>query len=123
LKLLWYEDFIANFEAEVNELLQFTGFTVSEDQMKVLKNHMHIDNFRKNDAVNLNLLLRAQKPPKGSVPDDVRENFNFIRKGKVGDGKDLWNNCKDTLTKFNSWIEKNSKYPDGKPISGMKYIE
>ena len=39
---------------------------------------MRIENFRNNDAVNM-------KPPKGSVPDDVRDNFSFIRKGKVGD--------------------------------------
>jgi hypothetical protein len=115
LKVVWYEDLIADFEAEVKGISEFTGFSVSEDQMKVLKDHMHIDNFRKNDAVNL-------KPPKGVVPDSVRDNFNFIRKGKVGDGKDLWNNCKDTLNEFNSWIEKNSKGPDGKTIAGMKYV-
>ena len=62
---------------------------------------MHIDNFRKNDAVNM-------KPPKGSVPDDEREKFNFIRKGKVGDGLDHFT-CEDTLNEFNNWIEKSSE--------------
>ena len=55
---------------------------------------MHIDNFRKNDAVNF-------KPPKGTVPDEVRDNFNFIRKGKI-----VWechypdNSTLDTLEKW-----------------------
>ena len=74
---------------------------------------MRIDNFRKNDAVNM-------KPPKGIVPDEVREKFNFIRKGKVGDWKDHFK-CPETLKKFNTWIESNSKDADGTLIEGIKY--
>ena len=74
---------------------------------------MRIDNFRKNDAVNL-------KPPKGSVPDEVREKFNFIRKGKVGDWKDHFT-CPETLKMFNTWVESNSKDADGTLIEGIKY--
>ena len=74
---------------------------------------MNIDNFRMNDAVNM-------KPAKGTVPDDVREDFNFIRKGKVGGWHEHFK-CKDTLNKFNAWIEKNNKDSDGKPITGIKY--
>ena len=74
---------------------------------------MHIDSFRKNDAVNM-------KPPPGSVPEEVRKSFNFIRKGKVGDWKDHFT-TKEKLQEFNSWIEKNNKDEDGKPIEGFKY--
>ena len=49
------------------------------------------------------------KPPKGSVSDEVRENFNFIRKGGVGD----WvNHFKDKakLKEFDEWIVNNNKF-------------
>ena len=36
LLLVWYEDILKDFEDKVNEIAQFTGFSVSENQMKVL---------------------------------------------------------------------------------------
>ena len=73
---------------------------VSEEQVQKLAEHCNIDNFKKNDAVNM-------KPPKGAVPEDVREKFNFIRKGKVGDWKNHFKDeCK--LDMFNQWIEENN---------------
>jgi len=113
LFMFWYEDILADFEGTVNELAEFTGFKISEEQMKVLKEHMNIDNFRKNDAVNL-------KPPKGVVPDEVRDKFDFIRKGKVGGWKEEFV-CKETLEEFDTWIEKNIKGADGELIDGIKY--
>ena len=61
------------------------------------------------------------KPPEGSVPEQVRDNCNFIRKGKVGDWQDHFT-CKEKLDEFNVWIERNNKDSDGKPISGIRYI-
>ena len=75
---------------------------------------MHIDNFRKNNAVNF-------KPAKGTVPDEVRENFNFIRKGKIGDWENHFTK-KETLVEFNAWIENNIKDDDGNVIEEIKYI-
>ena len=74
---------------------------------------MHIDNFRKNDAVNL-------KPPKGVVPDEVRDNFDFIRKGKVGDWRRHFTS-KGLLEEFDAYIEKNIKDANGELIEGIKY--
>ena len=75
---------------------------VSEEQVQKLVDHCNIEKFKKNDAVNM-------KPPKGTVPDEVRENFNFIRKGQVGD----WTNYfKDdtTLNQFDQWIDNNNVF-------------
>ena len=75
---------------------------MSEEQVQKLSDHCKIDNFKKNDAVNM-------KPPKGTVPDEVREKFNFIRKGQVGD----WTNHfkdEDTLKEFDQWIDNNNVF-------------
>ena len=79
----------------------------------MLKDHMRIDNFRSNDAVNM-------KPDKGTVPEKVRENFNFIRKGKVGDWQQHFTK-KETLDEFNKWIEKNNQVSEDQPIEGLRY--
>ena len=73
---------------------------MNDDQVKRLTDHCQIENFRKNDAVNL-------KPPKGAVSEEKREKFNFIRKGMVGDWK---NHFKDesTLKIWNQWISENN---------------
>ena len=75
---------------------------MTSEQIQRLADHCKIDKFKKNDALNM-------KPPKGSVPEEVRENFNFIRKGGVGD----WvNHFKDEakLKEFDEWIENNNKF-------------
>ena len=64
--------------------------------MGKLKDHCDIENFKKNDAVNM-------KPPKGAVPDEVRESFNFIRKGQVGDWKNYFTD-EEKLKTWNKWI-------------------
>lgn len=113
LKIIWYEDMRANLSSVLTELADFTGFDIPDEKIEPLLKHLHIDSFRKNDAVNM-------KPPPGSVPEEVRKIFNFIRKGKVGDWKDHFT-TKEKLQEFNSWIEKNNKDEDGKPIEGFRY--
>ena len=64
--------------------------------------HCNIEKFKKNDAVNL-------KPPKGSIPDEAREKFEFIRKGKVGDWVNFFKD-EAKLKEFDQWIAKNNKF-------------
>ena len=52
-------------------MLYFAFFS----QVSDLTKHLDIETFRHNDACNM-------KPPKGMVPDEVRDNFSFIRKGE-----------------------------------------
>ena len=98
-KFIWYEDMRANIDGTIREIADFTGYKVNEDQIDRLKDHLHIDNMKKNDAVNM-------KPPKGTVPDEVRDSFQFIRKGKVGNWREWFN--EDTLKKWNSWIKESN---------------
>lgn len=99
-KFMWYEDLRVNLDKCLRELADFTGFKLSDDNISTLVDHLNIENFRKNDAVNM-------KPMKGTVPDEVRDNFNFIRKGKVGDWKDHFK-CEEKVKEWNQWIENNN---------------
>ena len=98
----------ADLKGSIKELAQFTGYSLNDDQVAKLSDYCDIEKFKKNDAVNM-------KPPKGMVPDEVRENFNFIRKGQVGDWKNFFKN-EENLTKWNQWIENNNGGPDKIPI-------
>ena len=86
--------------------------------MAGLVEHLDIKNFRNNDAVNM-------KPPKGAVPDEViqfwptidknfnsfvqvRDNFDFIRKGIVGDWKELFGENPEVAKEWDEWIENNA---------------
>ena len=104
-KMIWYEDLRKDMPKMINEIGEFIGYPVPAGKMESFLDHLDIRNFRKNEAVNM-------KPPKGSVPEEVRENFNFIRKGKVGDWREHFKS-KEVLQKFEDWIEKNNKDQDG----------
>ena len=103
-----YEDMRADLKGVIKDIAGFTGHSITDDQVDILANHCQIDKFKKNDAVNM-------KPPKGMVPEEVRENFNFIRKGKVGDWKCHFEN-KEHLDQWNKWIENNNSGEDSIPI-------
>ena len=51
----------------------------------------------------------------GSVSEQVRENFNFIRKGVVGDGKGHFKRP-DVEVLFDKWVNENNKDEEGNVI-------
>merc|ERR1712150_106869 len=113
LKEVWNEDINDKFEENIQELANFTGYEISTEKMKILKKHMNIDNFRENDAVN-------GRPAAGVVPDDVRKNWRFIRKGGVGGWKDYFTN-EEKLRKFDAWVQENMMDEDGNAIEGLRF--
>jgi len=108
VKVIWFEEMKKDLTSVINDIGEFVGHQVPTDKLEGLLSHMHIDNFRKNDAVNM-------KPPAGSVPEEVREKHTFIRKGKVGDGKGHFQS-KQTEDFFDKWVNENNKDEDGKII-------
>jgi len=108
VKVFWFEDMKRDLASVVEILEEFIGYKLPPNALPGLLSHMHIDNFRKNDAVNM-------KPPPGSVPDEVRKNFTFIRKGVTGDGK---GHFKDPAVEalFDQWVNENNKDEEGNTI-------
>jgi len=121
VRQIWYEDMKTNQKGVIKDLAAFLGVDFPEDKVDLLNEHLKFENFRNNDACNM-------KPPKGAVPDEIRDNFNFIRKGKVcrkcahliaicinsppllpfqvGGWKEHFN--EEALKNFDAWIEKNN---------------
>lgn len=110
LKHIWFEELKADQKAVMKELAKFLGKDFPDDKLDALDEHLKFDKLKNNDAVN-------HKPPKGAVPDEVREKFTFFRKGIVGDWKN-WFTDEAELKDFEEWIKKGS---DG--LKGWKSFE
>ena len=100
MKIIWYEDMVKDLRSVINDVSGFLGKNVAEDKIDQLIEHLSFDTFKKNDAVNM-------KPPKGSVPDEVRDKTNFIRKGKVGNWREYFDD--NLVQELNNWVEENNK--------------
>lgn len=102
LCLLFYEDLIQNLTGQLKRMASFLGKSYTDQQIDQLSSYLHIDNFRKNPAVNCESGLTGLMMNKGGD--------SFIRRGKVGD----WlNHCTPELdAKFEAWIEKQLKGSD-----------
>ena len=109
VKMVWFEDMKKDMAGMIKDIGDFIGFQVPDEKMESLLSHMSIENFKKNDAVNL-------KPPAGSVPDEVREKSNFIRKGAVGDGKGHFV-TPEAQEQFDNWVKENNKDDEGNVIA------
>ena len=105
MKILWFEDMKKDLVSVIKDVASFTGYHITQYKTLVLDDHLYIDNFRQ-------LMVDAM----GGDPGMKK----FIRKGQVGDWKDHFK-CPETLKKFNTWIESNSKDADGTLIEGIKY--
>ncbi|TRY72514.1 hypothetical protein TCAL_01069 [Tigriopus californicus] len=99
LKEIKYEDMKNDLKGTIRNTAKFLGKDFPEEKVDLLVEHLSFETFKNNPAVNM-------KPPKGSVPDEVRDQFNFIRKGQVGDWKNYFQG--DFLEEWNKWIDNNN---------------
>lgn len=103
LKFLWYEDMKADLPAVIDDICGFLGYSLTPEKKAVLVDHLAFENFKKNSAVNM-------EPPKGSVPEEARKDFSFIRKGQVGDYKNFF--TPEKVEEWNNWIKENVSDPE-----------
>jgi hypothetical protein len=97
----WFEDMKKDLSKVVKDLAAFLGKELSDDKVTTLVEHLQFDKMKNNDAVN-------HRPPKGSMPEEVRAKFNFIRKGQVGESKNFFTD-EAADKEFDAWIEKGSQ--------------
>ena len=99
MKVMWFEDLKDDLKGFIRAAAEHIGRKdFPEAKVDLLADHLAIENFKNNPACNM-------KPPKGAVPDEVRDNFNFIRKGIVGDWKNFFEG--ERAKEWDEWIENN----------------
>ncbi|CAK1581650.1 unnamed protein product [Parnassius mnemosyne] len=98
---VFYEELSKNLPACVRRVATFLGKQITEKQMEKLCEHLKIDNFKKNKAINYNNLMST-----GLLNDKE----SFIRKGKVGGWRDYFD--EEMTEQAQRWIDENLRDTD-----------
>ena len=96
LKFLWFEDMKSDLSTVLYEMCDFLGVKMTTKQVNQLEDHLHIDNFRKNNSVNMTSNYSKEK-----------SNGSFIRSGKVGGWRQHFSD--ERVEDWRNWIEDNTK--------------
>ncbi|OWR53536.1 retinol dehydratase [Danaus plexippus plexippus] len=98
---LFYEELSKDLSAVIRKVADFFNKKLSDGQVEGLREHLKIDNFKKNRSVNLQDLQ-----DKGIF----RSEGGFIRKGKVGGWRDYFD--EEMTAEAEKWINENLKGTD-----------
>jgi len=109
LCMVFYEDLIRDLPGELKRMAAFLDKSYTDEEIDKLADHLHIDNFRKNPFLNLEVGIGKLLQNKGEG--------SFIRKGVVGD----WtNHCTPELdAKFDAWMQEQLKETDLKFVTKL----
>ncbi|KAJ8959744.1 hypothetical protein NQ314_006172 [Rhamnusium bicolor] len=98
---IFYEDTIKDKQQTILKVGNLLGKELTKDQLKILEEHLDIENFRKNKRVNLDFLVES---------GDADGNYPFIGKGKPGTWREHFD--VDLQKEADEWIEENLKDTD-----------
>ena len=90
MKIMWYEDMKKDLISVIKEVASFIGYHMTQLKILQLDDHLYIDNFR-------------QIITEGFGGDPAMK--KFIRKGKVGDWKNYFNEENGKV--WDKWIADN----------------
>jgi len=94
MKIVWFEEIKEDMMKVIRDISKFIGYHMTEYKVLQLDDHLYIDNFR-------NLLVES------SGDESMKK---FIRKGKVGDWKNYFNEENNQI--WDKWIAKNLEGTD-----------
>ncbi|XP_065570702.1 sulfotransferase 1C4-like [Artemia franciscana] len=95
---LFYEDMKSDLITQLKKISAFLGKEYTDKDYEILKNHLVIDSFKKNPAVNNTDLQRE---------GFLQKDGSFVRKGKTGDWQSHFTT--EMSFRFDKWIAENSK--------------
>ncbi|XP_049855499.1 sulfotransferase 1C4 isoform X1 [Schistocerca gregaria] len=102
LLFLFYEEMNKDISETVERVAAFLGKSLTDEQVSELTSYLHINNFRKNTAVNMDQLKDIGLLQNGEQ--------DFIRKGQNGSWTDEFTPELDE--RANEWIKENLKHTD-----------
>lgn len=85
---LFYEDMKRNLEAEVTKTMKFLNKTYTKAEIDKLCQHLSFESMSKNPSCNLQELTKELKESRMVDERAKKEEFCFIRKGRVGSYKE-----------------------------------
>ncbi|XP_063222115.1 sulfotransferase 1C4-like [Bacillus rossius redtenbacheri] len=102
LLFMFYEHVVKDMPGTIRKVAMFLGKQMTDAQVHKLADHMHIDNFRNNPSVNMDVLDKL-----GIISKNEQ---SFIRKGKPGGwASEFTPEMKESCDK---WIEENLSNTD-----------
>ena len=87
MKFIWFEEMRRDLPGIIEEMTYFLGHHMENAKKAQLADHLHIDNFRRNPSVNMTTNY---------------EKGTFIRKGSIGDWRELFS--PDMIKDWKIWI-------------------
>lgn len=97
---LFYEELITNLPASIKKMAWFLDRPLLDEDIPNLLNHLNIENFRNNQAVNLQFLMDAKL---------YGQNESFIRNGKIGGNPEM---TEEIAAIIDEWTKENLKETD-----------
>lgn len=98
--IIKFEDMKSDLPSVINKIADFLGKTISEDQMKLLCEHLSFKSMRDNYSVNFEYLIEANRKANLLVEDG-----RFARSGTVGKYKEELS--AETIERIDTWIKNN----------------
>ncbi|XP_026329538.1 sulfotransferase 1C4-like [Hyposmocoma kahamanoa] len=102
LLFLFYEELCKDLPAAIRRVAAFLGKDFSEDEIAKLRDHLSIDNFKKNKSVNYDVMKELGI----LIPGEQ----GFIRKGKAGGWRDYFD--EEMTAQADRWIADNLRNTD-----------
>ncbi|XP_063382199.1 sulfotransferase 1B1-like [Cydia fagiglandana] len=93
---IFYEELSKDLPSCIKRMATFLGKEVTDEQVVKLCEHLNIDNFRKNESVNLEWLTRRVGDPDAE---------SFIRKGKSGGWREHFD--EEMTAQAQQWMREN----------------
>jgi hypothetical protein len=85
----FYEDMKRDLASVVKQTAEFLGKSITQEKTEKLCDHLSFDKMKKNPAVNKETEIEILKKSVGEKYS--KEEFSFVRKGKVGGYKEEFN--------------------------------